>query len=162
MLSVGPRAGGSRCPVCLWLPQVMAPRPFLAFWPGVVVAAELGGIGPGLLATVASILCVQLILNPHQGWLTLTNWVGMTAGGIFFIGAVAISIFIGKKRKILSLQQLQSSAMQAASNGIVLTDTQGDIFWVNRACCTMTGYSPEELIGKNFRLLAGGEQNESV
>jgi hypothetical protein len=46
---------------CLGLPQVPAPRPFLAIWPMAVPAAEFGGFGPGLIATVASALCVELM-----------------------------------------------------------------------------------------------------
>ena len=78
--------------LCLGIPQVMAPLPFLAFWPVVVVAAEFGGIGPGLLATVASVLCVHFILNPVFGRLHLFDWIGMTTAGIFFAGASVISI----------------------------------------------------------------------
>jgi methyl-accepting chemotaxis protein len=39
---------------------------------------------------------------------------------------------------------LQSVALEAAANGIVITDFQGHIKWVNHAFTTMTGYSREE------------------
>jgi PAS domain S-box-containing protein len=147
--------------LCLGIPKVMALRPFLAFWPVVVVAAEFGGIGPGLLATVASILCVHFILNPVFGGLNLFDWIGMTTGGIFFVGASAISIFIGGKWNIQSLQRLQAAAMQSATNGIALTDAQGALLWANPAFCTMTGYTSGEIIGKIHWLLVGGEQSEA-
>ena len=152
---------GAGCLLCFSIPQVMAPRPFLAFWPVVVVAAELGGIGPGLLATVASILCVHVIINPLLMGLSLNNWVGMTTMGIFLAGGLAISVFIGRKWKIQSLQRLQATAMQSATNGIALTDVHGILLWANSAFCAMKVYAPEEIIGKPHWLLDGDEQNEA-
>ena len=152
---------GAGCLLCFSIPQVMAPRPFLAFWPVVVVAAELGGIGPGLLATVASILCVHVIINPLLMGLSLNNWVGMTTMGIFLAGGLAISVFIGRKWKIQSLQRLQATAMQSATNGIALTDVHGILLWANSAFCAMKVYAPEEIVGKPHWLLEGDEQNEA-
>ncbi|MBL7961331.1 PAS domain S-box protein, partial [bacterium] len=46
---------------------------------------------------------------------------------------------------------LQSSALNAAANGIVITNSDGVIEWVNPAFSSLTGYSIEEAIGKNPR-----------
>src|ERR1039457_2423104 len=56
---------------------------------------------------------------------------------------------------------LRSAALEAAANGIVITDRHGAIVWANHAFTTMTGYSKEEVLGKNHRLLKSGEQTES-
>jgi len=56
---------------------------------------------------------------------------------------------------------LQSAALEAAANAIVITDFHGTIVWVNQAFTTMTGYSKEEVLGKNPRLLKSGEQPAS-
>jgi diguanylate cyclase (GGDEF)-like protein/PAS domain S-box-containing protein len=56
---------------------------------------------------------------------------------------------------------LQAAALEAAANAIVITDSRGAIMWVNRAFTTMTGYSKEESLGMNTRLLKSGEQPES-
>jgi len=53
---------------------------------------------------------------------------------------------------------LQAAALEAAANGIVITDRQGTIVWVNGAFTTLTGYSKEEVLGKNPRVLKSGEQ----
>jgi diguanylate cyclase (GGDEF)-like protein/PAS domain S-box-containing protein len=57
--------------------------------------------------------------------------------------------------------RLQSTALESAANGIVITDRVGTIIWVNDAVTTMTGYSKEELLGKNPRVLKSGNQPES-
>jgi len=43
----------------------------------------------------------------------------------------------------------------------VITDSHGSIMWVNGAFTTMTGYSKDEVLGKNPRLLKSGDQTES-
>lgn len=47
--------------------------------------------------------------------------------------------------------RLQSAALDAAANGIVITDIDGAIEWVNPAFTALTGYTLEEAVGKNPR-----------
>jgi PAS domain S-box-containing protein/hemerythrin-like metal-binding protein len=54
---------------------------------------------------------------------------------------------------------VQSVALNAAANGIVLTDMQGVIQWVNPAVTRMTGYTSSELIGKTPRMLKSGQHD---
>src|ERR1039457_5207678 len=56
---------------------------------------------------------------------------------------------------------LQVAALEAAANAIVITDSHGTILWVNHAFTTLTGYSKEEMLGKNPRLLKSGVQPDS-
>lgn len=57
--------------------------------------------------------------------------------------------------------RLQSAALLAAGNAIVITDRSGSIEWVNPAFTTLTGYSSEEATGKNPReLLKSGVHGE--
>ncbi len=57
--------------------------------------------------------------------------------------------------------RLQTAALEAAANSIVITDGSGAITWVNQAFTTMTGYSKEEVMGKTPRVLKSGEQPEA-
>jgi diguanylate cyclase (GGDEF)-like protein/PAS domain S-box-containing protein len=56
---------------------------------------------------------------------------------------------------------LQTTALEAAANAIVITDHEGKIVWVNRAFTAMTGYSKEEALGSNFLFLKSGKQPQS-
>lgn len=53
---------------------------------------------------------------------------------------------------------LQSAALESAANGILITDANGKIIWVNPAFTQSSGYSLDEVVGKNPRLLKSGKQ----
>ncbi len=63
-----------------------------------------------------------------------------------------------RKRAEESLR-LQSTALEAAANGIVITDRNGTILWVNAAFTTLSGYAAEEVIGQNPRILKSGQHD---
>jgi PAS domain S-box-containing protein/putative nucleotidyltransferase with HDIG domain len=54
--------------------------------------------------------------------------------------------------------RLQSAALTAAANAFLITDRKGNIIWSNPAFSQLTGYSTEEIIGKNPNLLKSGRQ----
>ena len=76
-------------------------------------------------------------------------------------GASTIARDITAHKRADEQLKLQSAALEAAANAIVITDSHGSILWVNGAFTTMTGYSKEEVLGKNPRLLKSGDQPES-
>lgn len=50
-----------------------------------------------------------------------------------------------------------SRALEQSASLVVITDTNGDIVYVNHKFCELTGYSSEELIGRNPRMLKSGD-----
>ncbi len=52
--------------------------------------------------------------------------------------------------------RIHSAAMESAANGIIITDTKGIIQWVNPAFSQLTGYSSEESVGHNLKMLNSG------
>src|ERR1700722_1177635 len=76
-------------------------------------------------------------------------------------GASAIARDITLRKRSEQQLKLQSAALEAAANAIVITNFDGTIVWVNRAFTAMTGYSEKEVLGKNPRLLKSEEQPES-
>jgi diguanylate cyclase (GGDEF)-like protein/PAS domain S-box-containing protein len=51
---------------------------------------------------------------------------------------------------------VQATALRSAANGVVITDCEGTITWVNPAACKITGYSEDELVGQHTRILKSG------
>jgi diguanylate cyclase (GGDEF)-like protein/PAS domain S-box-containing protein len=77
------------------------------------------------------------------------------------VGVSGIARDVTARRRTARQLHLRSAALEAAATGIVITDRHGAIVWANHAFTTMTGYSKEEVLGKNPRLLKSGEQPES-
>lgn len=70
-----------------------------------------------------------------------------------------ISDITERKQAETSLR-LQSAALEAAANAIVITDHTGDIIWVNPAFTLLTGYCQEEVIHQNLRFLKSGKHDD--
>lgn len=77
-------------------------------------------------------------------------------------GIVISARDITERREAESKIRLQARTLEVASNGIVITDVRGIIIWVNKAFTKMTGYSSEEAIGQNPRILKSGEQDVRI
>ena len=58
--------------------------------------------------------------------------------------------------------RLFSLAVEQSASSIVITDTAGCIQYVNRKFCELTGYSSEEAIGQNPRILNSGSGTEEL
>ena len=85
---------------------------------------------------------------------------------ILFITAIVILMILIKMH--LSALKVQEEllafkfAMQHSDNTIVITDKERKITFVNEVFEKTTGYSSEEVIGQNPRILKSGRQDESV
>jgi PAS domain-containing protein len=44
---------------------------------------------------------------------------------------------------------LFDSALAEVGNAVMITDAKGNITWVNRAFCQLSGYSSDEILGKD-------------
>ncbi len=67
---------------------------------------------------------------------------------------------LGESRRVAERLRLTNAAMQSAANGIVITDRDGRILWINPAFTQMTGYTSAEAIGQTPRILKSGVQDQ--
>ena len=68
---------------------------------------------------------------------------------------------ITERKKAEEQRMIQTTALEATAVGVVITDAEGTISWVNNAFTMMTGYNKEEAIGKNPRILKSGKHDKS-
>ncbi|MHB9037297.1 MAG: sensor domain-containing protein [Armatimonadota bacterium] len=74
-------------------------------------------------------------------------------------GVVLVGMDITERRKSEDVLRMQTSAMNAASDQIVITDIDGNIEFVNPAFVRETGYTLDEVRGKNTRILSSGKHD---
>lgn len=63
------------------------------------------------------------------------------------------------RHEVEAVVAMQMSAMEAAANGIFITDIKGHFKWANGSLGRMSGYNIEELIGQPASILNSGEQD---
>jgi len=74
---------------------------------------------------------------------------------------LTVGIDITARRRAEVVLNRQSTALEAAADGIAITDTDGALVWVNPAFSELTGYSREEAIGQSPRILKSGVHEDS-
>jgi len=72
---------------------------------------------------------------------------------------VEYSVDISERRKMEAKLRRLQSAVQFSANAVVITDIAGVIEYVNPAFTEITGYLPEDVIGKNPKVLKSGEHS---
>jgi len=65
-----------------------------------------------------------------------------------------------RQRREIEMRKL-TSALDQAGCGVLITDSQGVIEYVNQAFTSVTGYTLEDVIGENPRILQSGKQDEA-
>jgi PAS domain S-box-containing protein len=81
------------------------------------------------------------------------------SGGSAIVQATLIDITELKEAEAERI--LLMTAIEQSAEGIVITDAQGTIQYVNPAFTRVSGYSREEALGKNPRILKSGKQDEA-
>lgn len=89
------------------------------------------------------------------------KWVWEQGSGIFskedlLIGLEGYITDITERKNVEDHLNLQSTALEAVANGIVITDKEGRVLWLNSAFTKLTGYSLKEILGENLRILKSG------
>lgn len=73
---------------------------------------------------------------------------------------VALIADITERRRVEAAHRLESAALQAVANAVMITDRAGVIVWTNGAFTTITGFTTDEALGRTpGDLLRSGEHN---
>ncbi len=57
----------------------------------------------------------------------------------------------------IAMDRTLSAAMHHSGNAAFIADARGDIVWCNTAFCRLTGYTRQEIVGRNPRFLSSGQ-----
>ena len=127
---------------------------FNTFYPAVIAAVLLFGVGPGLLAIVLSATCaVYFFLPPYRSFAIGGRYL-ISLG--FFLLTCGLTCFLGHQLRAavsrLRSNELKLRALFETSNvGIVLTDMNRRYVDFNEAFRRFTGYRADELRALGYR-----------
>ena len=74
-------------------------------------------------------------------------------------GCFAFITDLSDRKKIMDERNLLFAAIEQSAESVLITDKNGKIQYVNSAFERLTGYSSEEIIGQNPRILKSGKQD---
>ncbi len=97
----------------LW--NVLSPAPTLVFYLAWVGAAAFGGLGPGLLATVASWLCIDLLFDPTPGLIGLADPMSIARLWVLLAGGLVVSV-VGEKMRRSRIHERRQTEELATAN----------------------------------------------
>lgn len=125
--------------------------------------------------TVVSILILALITAENNHMLSMPNyfvgipqWITYSAlfgliGNFIFVSVKIIHLFLNRSSKALERRKkaeeqlhIFSRAVGQSPVSIIITDPQGKIEQVNPKFLELSGYTKEEVVGKNPRILKSG------
>jgi PAS domain S-box-containing protein len=143
----------------LLLGSFIQPTPLALFYVAVMVSAWYGGLKPGLVATVLSILAINYFIPPYNS-LSIVNPGNLVRLGVFVIITLLINGLDQARRVALRQeQQLRLEAETAQRRTAHLLEHMTDAFvvfdrhwrytYANPAALQLLQKSSEELIGKD-------------
>jgi PAS domain S-box-containing protein len=129
---------------------------FTTFYPAIIIATLIGGLWPGILATVLSVVAAWYLVIPQ--FFTWTIGQRELVEFLLFVVIsgidVAIAVLLAWLVARLIIQQRNIRILlESAPNGFVLVDERGTIKLVNESAEKLFGYSRDELLGKDVEAL---------
>ncbi|MBC7804715.1 MAG: SpoIIE family protein phosphatase, partial [Akkermansiaceae bacterium] len=147
-------------------PLLGAQVPFITFFPAIVVGAWLGGWRGGLTATTLSVLvAVYFLIPPHDSLLITTTADQLSVGIFLFVGVCASAMGSLQRNREHELARSESRfrlLLETANEGVVRTDTDDRITFINERMAQMIGFAPDQLLGQPIDSLFCPEDVERV
>ncbi len=135
------------------LREVLSPAPTLVFYLAWVGAAAFGGLGPGLLATMASWLCIDFLFDPTPGQIGFTDPMSIARLLVLLAGGLIVSV-VGEKmrrtriRERRQMHELADLTQLTNLGQLLIRDLQDRIVLWSDGCARLYGFTAEQALGR--------------
>ncbi|WP_441347684.1 MULTISPECIES: putative bifunctional diguanylate cyclase/phosphodiesterase [Shewanella] len=109
---------------------------------------------------VATAECEANDIDQSQSWLETTKVPVVAADGTLE-GVIGITRNISSHKAAQEQLELAANVFENSVEGVVITNAEGQIVEVHGAFSEITGYSREEVLGKNPRILNSGRHDKA-
>lgn len=148
----------------LHLPEALFNKPVVEFEDFIAYIAHRGDLGPGDRAQqIAASVASARHSKPREFERVLPNGMTLEVRGMPLPegGFVALYTDISERKRAETELKLAASVFSHAREGITITSADGTIIDVNDTFSRITGYSRDEVLGKNPRILSSGRQDKA-
>jgi PAS domain S-box-containing protein len=118
----------------------------------IIISAYLGGIGPGLLATLATALEVDYFLLPRPHSFLLNGLHAQLDLGALVTSGVLVSVLCEalhrSRRAAESSRRLQAVTLASIGDAVITTDLAGRVTFINGEAERLTGWPSAEGVGQ--------------
>lgn len=73
---------------------------------------------------------------------------------------IAVKQDVTQRRKDMEEMRMATKIFENTLEGVLVTDAKGDIVFINQSFQEITGYSTEEVLGKNPKILSSGKHDQ--
>lgn len=131
--------------------------PFLLFFVAVMAAAQFCGRGPGIAATILSLLTTWYFLMPKINSFAMESTIDAFNLLIFFAAGCGITLLCDRLRNAVTIaarrERTTEALLESAAQGIIGVKADGRIAIVNSMTERLFGYTRAELLGEPMEIL---------
>jgi two-component system sensor kinase FixL len=139
----------------------------LFFLPAIVVASAFGGFGPAFVATLASIALVTWFYSGHVP--VEAELVSSTAFGLIGLGVAWVGDQLRRERaharqgsqEMAAREAHLQSILDTVPDAMIVIDDRGTMQSFSATAQRLFGYQPEEVIGRNVKMLMPSPYREN-
>src|SRR6266852_1333866 len=125
----------------LLLRPLVIDQPFLLFFAAIAFGAGVGGLGPGLLTTILSVLAIDFFLIPPYNALGLAP-AELIRTVVFTLVAVVVSAFYDLRKRseeeAYQKQEWLGITLTSIGDAVISTDEQGKVSLMNPVAEALT------------------------
>lgn len=143
-----------------------APRGYVMFLCVILISIRLGSHGSTFIAIV---IAMQALWGANQGTGFFANDIAATGFENYWFYMLTLSVvgmivatYVNEIKHTVEGLQLKDNALNAAANGIIITDISGRIKWANQAFSRLTGFSLDEVYDRNPKELVKSDKQDKA